>query len=220
MNPSLDPITSFPVLDNCSFYVWIKKARFPSLIFLWLLLQFFVFSKTYHLHQSFCSPDHEDFSQGWATSYTFFTLHLHLPAIKKKRKAKQNNKPKKTKNKLCVCSRDKRVGGEPWANFIMKSAEEKAQRVWKQQVLAVEGKLAGLCWGPSEGEERRNMEWKEADTVECYSMSPQPLVTLGISCFLCWCCCFSFYFRIILDIKIVKIKLYREFSDTILPWFP
>lgn len=98
MNPSLDPITSFPVLDNCSFYVWIKKARFPSLIFLWLLLQFFVFSKTYHLHQSFCSPDHEDFSQGWATSYTFFTLHLHLPAIKKKRKAKQNNK----KQTLCL----------------------------------------------------------------------------------------------------------------------
>lgn len=146
MNTSLHPITSFPTPDNCSSYVCSKKARCPSLIFLWRLLQFFVCSKTCHLHQSFF-PEREGFSQGWATFYTVFTLHL---SAKKKRE-------RKTKLSLCLFQ-GQESRREAMSQFYYEISWGRAQHVWKQQVLAVEGKLAGLCWGPSEGGERRNTE--------------------------------------------------------------
>lgn len=58
---SVYPGASFPTPDNCSSDVGSTKARCPSLIFLWPLFQFLVFSKTCHLHQSFCSPAQEGF---------------------------------------------------------------------------------------------------------------------------------------------------------------
>lgn len=179
MNTSLHPITSFRTLDNCSSYVCSKKARCPSLIFLWLLLQFFVCSKTCHLHQSF-SPEREGFSQGWATFYTFFTLHL--PAIKKRKKEKQNC--------LCACFRGKRVGGKPWANFIMKSAEGELSMSGNNRWWQWRGSWQA-CAGVLQREGKEETQNKRELTQ--WNTSVWAHILGAISCLLC---CFSFCYHL------------------------
>lgn len=79
---------------------------------------------------------------GWATSQTFLTLHL----------------PEKEKqNYLCAGFRDKRVGGEPRADFHMKSAEGGCACL-KQQVLGWRG---SLHWGLQRGERTPDTDTRE-----------------------------------------------------------
>lgn len=95
---------------------------------------------------------------------------------------------KEKQNYLCAGFRDKRVRGEPWADFHMKSAEG-GWACLKRQVL-----------GPSE---RRQDPEHRALPAGHASTSPVPLCW-RIPCRLCWWSCFSFCFTIILDMKLVK----------------
>lgn len=95
---------------------------------------------------SFCCPAQVGFSQDWATFYTFFTLQLP-------------EEEWETKRSLCLFQGLASRRGA-MSQFYYEISWGKAQRVWRQQVLAVEAKLAGLCWGlPRRG--KRNSEYRE-----------------------------------------------------------
>lgn len=137
---------------------------------------------------SFCCPALVGFSQDWATFYTFFTLHLP-------------EEERKTKWSLCLfrglASRRGAV-----SQFYYEISWGKAQHVWRQQVLAVEVKLAALLGHSEEKEQKHGV--KRASAAEYFSLSPYPLELVGNFCHLCCCRCFYFYFRINLDIKLVR----------------
>lgn len=154
----------------------------PNSLFLWPLLQPFLHSKTFHLHENFCSPSWEGINQRW---HSFIPSSLHLPIISEEEKNKV----------LCACFKDKRVGGEAISQFYYAIIWEKDRHVWKQQVLQG-GRSAGTSQGPSQGKQEH--EIKEI-SAEYFSMSHPSLRLVGSPFTI-----FTLGFRINLGIKFAK----------------